>query len=557
MTQDARILIVDDDEGSRFMLRRRLKQLGFLNLGEAHDGATALIEARRQLPDIMLLDVMMPGTDGLTVLCAMRADEYLRDVAVIMVSANDKMDLAAHCIELGAEDYLGKPVLMPMLNARIASVLERRRLRAVERAFLSRFDAETELPNRIALLERTERLMASGRPLALVVVACSNHANIALGTDEDEAADSLRKLAAYVQARWAQVDTVARIAEDMLGWLIPETRDSRQIVMEMQAALGMSARDSSRMLGSVRALTAAIAMWPAGDGAPVESAELLRLAMSEAARIDPLGDERVILADPSLRTRARESLAVHQQLEHGLDRGELELYFQPIFAVAGDLCPVGAEALLRWNHPERGLLGPGAFLGAVEHTPLMHRLDAWVVEQAIASLIAWGDGLPPAFRLHVNVTARSLASGRLTEILINGLPKALRKHLAVELTERMHVPDMPACAAALRCLRELGIHVALDDFGTGFSSLSHVSLLPCDTMKIDRSFVSGVDHDASMRCLLESLIGMAKSLGLTVIVEGVEQNGELTVLREVGCPLVQGYLLSEPRREAEFLRYLH
>jgi diguanylate cyclase len=467
------------------------------------------------------------------------------------------MELAAHCIELGAEDYLSKPVLMPLLSARIASVLERRRLRAIEHAFLSRFDAETELPNRAALLERTERLMASARPLALVAVACSNHANIALGTDEGEAASSLRDLAGYLQSRWERVDTVARIAEDMLGWLIPETRAGQQLVLEVQSTLGMSTRESSRMLGSVRSLTAAIAVWPPSDGSPVEAAELLRLAMSEAARIDPLGDERVVLADPSLRTRARDSLAVHQQLEEGLDRGELELYFQPIFAVAGDLCPVGAEALLRWNHPERGVLSPAAFLDAVEHTPLMSRIDAWVMEHAIASLVSWNGNLPPAFRLHVNITARSLASGRLTEILISDLPAHLRKHMAVELTERVHVPDMPACAAALRSLRELGVHVALDDFGTGFSSLSHVSLLPCDTMKIDRSFVSGVDHDANMRCLLESLISMAKSLGLTVIVEGVEQNDELKVLREVGCPLVQGYLFSEPRREAEFLRYLH
>jgi diguanylate cyclase len=116
---------------------------------------------------------------------------------------------------------------------------------------------------------------------------------------------------------------------------------------------------------------------------------------------------------------------------------------------------------------------------------------------------------------------------------------------------------MPSCVAALQRLRERGIHVALDDFGTGFSSLSHVSLLPCDTMKIDRSFVSGIDGDAQMRRLIESLIGMARSLGLEVIAEGVERDGELTVLREVGCQYVQGYLLGRPRPEAELLRRLH
>ncbi|MFC3651671.1 EAL domain-containing protein [Dyella humi] len=556
MNQHASILIVDDDENSRFMLRRRLQQLGFENVIEAGDGEAGLALARRELPDIMLLDVMMPGTDGMSVLRVMREDDRLREVTVLMVSAHDTLDMAARCIELGAEDYLGKPVLIPMLRARIASVLERRRLRAVERAFLTRFDAETELPNRAALLERTQRVAASGRSLALVAVACSNHNDVALGTDEIQAAAYLRKLAAHLQSRWDRIDMVARIAEDMLGCLVPDAQAGQQIVLDVKEALDATSRGALPIFGSVRALTAGVAVWSSA-GMPIEVAELLRLAMSEASLIDPLVDERVVLADPALRMRTRASLAIHQQLEEGLERGELELYFQPIYPIAGDLCPVGAEALLRWNHPEQGVLAPGAFLAAVEHTPLMNRIDAWVTEHAIDSLVAWDGTLPQHFRLHVNVTARSLTSGPVMEILSAELPEFVRKHLAVELTERLHVTNMPSCVAALQRLRERGIHVALDDFGTGFSSLSHVSLLPCDTMKIDRSFVSGIDADAQMRRLIESLIGMARSLGLEVIAEGVEHDAELTVLREVGCQYVQGYLLGRPRPEADLLRRLH
>jgi EAL domain-containing protein (putative c-di-GMP-specific phosphodiesterase class I)/DNA-binding response OmpR family regulator len=538
------------------MLRKRLKQLGFAHVSEAHDGAVGLAEALRQPPDIMLLDVMMPGSDGLSVLRAMREDDQLRGISVLMISAHDTLEMAAQCIELGAEDYLAKPVLMPLLRARISAVLERRRLRAVEHAFLSHFDAQTELPNRAALLERTERIMAAGRSLALVAVACNNHANIALGTDELQAAALLRRLAAHVQAKWEQVDTVARIAENMLGWLVPDVQPDQQLILEVQAVLGMTPHATAPALSSVHALTASIAVWPA-ETAPVEAAELLRLAMNEAARTDPLGDERVILADPALRTRTRTALTIHQQLEEGLDRGELELYFQPIFSVQNEQSPVGAEALLRWNHPQHGVLTPGDFLEAIERTPLMSRVDAWVMEHAIASLHTWSETLPPAFRLHVNVTARSLASGRLMEILTTNLPESVRRHLAIELTERLYVSDMLSCSAALQSLRTLGIHVALDDFGTGFSSLSHVSLLPCDTMKIDRSFVSGIDVDVQTRRLLESMIGMARSLGLTVIVEGVEQDGQLAVLRELGCSFVQGYLLGQPRPETDFLRHLH
>lgn len=555
MSPDARVLIVDDDESSRFMLRKRLKQLGFQHVAEARDGEAGLAEALRQPPDIMLLDVMMPGTDGISVLRTMRANAQLRDISVLMISAHDTMDAAAQCIEMGAEDYLAKPVVMPLLRARIAAVLERRRLRAVENAFLSHFDAQTGLPNRAALVERTERMMVTGRPLALVAVACNNHANLALGTDESQAAGFLRTLAAHITARWSQVDTVARVAEDMLGWLVPDTQSDQQLVLDVQAALGMTPQVSSPALSSVHALTASIAIWSA-QSAPIEAVELLRLAMNEAARIDPLDEERVVLADPTLRTRTRTALAIHQQLEEGLERDELVLYFQPIFAVHGDPRPVGAEALLRWNHPERGVLAPGQFLDAIEHTPLMSRIDAWVMEQAIHSLVTWNGNLPPYFRLHVNITARSLASGRVLEILGGDLSDTVRRHLAVELTERLYVADMPSCVSALQSLRALGVHVALDDFGTGFSSLSHVSLLPCDTMKIDRSFVTGIGINPQMRRLLESMVSMAHSLGLTVIVEGVEHDDELAVLRELGCPFVQGYLLGQPRPEAEFLRHM-
>ena len=557
MSPDARILIVDDDENSRFMLRKRLKQLGFQHVAEARDGETGLAEALRQPPDIMLLDVMMPGSDGVAVLRAMREDDQLRTISVLMISAHDTLEMAAQCIELGAEDYLAKPVLMPLLRARISAVLERRRLRTVERAFLSHFDAQTELPNRTALVERTERLIASGRPLALVAVACNNHANIALGTDERHAAAFLRTLAAHVQSQWEQVDTVARVAEGMLGWLVPDAQVDQQLILKVQAVLGITPHASSPALSSMHALTASIAVWPATDEAFVDAAELLRLAMNEAARTDPLGDERVTLADPALRTRTRTALAIHQELEEGLERGELELYFQPIFAVQHDPFPVGAEALLRWNHPQHGVLVPAEFLAAIEQTPLMSRVDSWVMEHAIASLETWSADLPPAFRLHVNVTARSLASGRLMEILTAGLPESVRQHLAIELTERLYVSDLLACSTTLQSLRTLGIHVALDDFGTGFSSLSHVSLLPCDTMKIDRSFVSGIDVDPQTRRLLESMISMARSLGLTVIVEGVENDGQLAVLRELGCSFVQGFLLGRPRPEMDFLAHLH
>ena len=242
-------------------------------------------------------------------------------------------------------------------------------------------------------------------------------------------------------------------------------------------------------------------------------------------------------------------------MEQALPRNELTLYFQPIVE-SDELRMVGAEALLRWQHPAQGLLAPGAFLGAVEQSPLMETIDAWVVATATRTLAEWGPLLPENFQLHVNVTAQSLICGRMIERIAQTVPLQLRRHLTIELTERVHVMDMASCVGALQQLRGLGVQVALDDFGTGFSSLSHINLLPCDLLKIDRSFVAEVASDTKRRLLLASLVGMAQALDLGVVGEGIEQPAELEALRSMGPVQMQGYLFGRPMPPEELLERL-
>ncbi len=550
MSHDAHILVVDDDENNRFMLIQRLRHLGFRQIIEADGGAAALTHIRRNAPDLVLLDVMMPGIDGIHVLQTLREEGRLSDLPVLMVSAHDSIDVAVRCIELGAEDYLPKPVEVLMLQARIAAVLEKRRLRAVEREFLTHFDPETHLPNRHALLERVERMLAGDRHFALVAVTRRDHSNIALSAGEDDARRRLRALNDRILGSNLSTDIVAHVGDGTLAWLIPDVQVDHILLHDVETILHGVASSADQMLDC----TAGIAIGPPAD--PHESAVgLLRLAMSEAARVATNASERVVIADPALRTQTRRALTLHQEVERALTRGELVLYLQPIVDVRdGHL--VGAEALLRWQHPEHGLLAPGAFLDAVERSPLMEAIDAWVVDNATTTLGAWADRLPADFRLHVNVSVRSLTSGRVVEVIERNTSQATRRHLAVELTERLHVPDMPACVAALNKLRAIGVRVALDDFGTGFSSLSHISLLPCDTLKIDRSFVTGIGTDAKRRLLLQSLIAMARSLDLSVVAEGVEFEDELLVLRDIGEVHLQGFLLGRPMPEHELLTWL-
>lgn len=555
MNHDAHILIVDDDENNRFMLVQRLRQLGFQQTSEADGGDAALALIRERAPDLVLLDVMMPGTDGVNVLEVLRREGRLGDLPVLMVSAHDSIDVAARCIELGAEDYLTKPIQVAMLRARVMAVLERRRLREVERAFLTHFDIDTGLPNRHALLERVDRLLAGGGRFALVAVICREHGTMAsaAGDADADASQCLQMLNRRIQGSPLPTDIVAHVGNGTLAWLLPHAGPDHLLLDEVESVLHPAA-DSAPAAVPLQTCSAGIAIGPPPDGRE-GAAGLLRLAIGEAMRNDPDAGEPVLIADPVRRAVARQSLALHRDVERALARDEMRLHFQPIVEVA-DHRLAGAEALLRWQHPEQGLLGPGAFLSAVENSPLMEMIDAWVLATAVRALLAWTERLPEVFKLHVNLTASSLTRARMVKEVEQTVPPSMRKHLAIELTERVHVTDMPACVSALQELRRIGVHVALDDFGTGFSSLSHISLLPCDMLKIDRSFVTRIGTDAKRRRLLGSLIAMARALGLGVVAEGIECQSELDVLRQMGSMQLQGYLLGRPMPQDEFTALL-
>jgi EAL domain-containing protein (putative c-di-GMP-specific phosphodiesterase class I)/DNA-binding response OmpR family regulator len=554
LNSDAHILVVDDNENNRFMLLQHLRKLGFRRISEAGDGSVALQLIADAVPDLILLDVVMPNIDGIAVLEAIRSGGHLAAIPVIMVSALDDIDIAVRCIELGAEDYLTKPIQMQVLRARIATVLEKRRLRELELEFLTHLDPDTRLPNRQALLERVTRLLVARRHFALVVLSCRNHDSIALGASERDASQRLRALNDRIQSSRLTTDIVACVGDGTLAWLLPDVQADHLLLREVELLLNEGAAQGAESNEAMHDYTAAIATGPPAD--PSEgAAELLRLATSEAMRISPDTNERVLIADPAWRIGARRALLLLREVEQALAGDQLRLHFQPIINIA-DNSVVGAEALIRWQHPVQGLLAPGAFLPAVEHSPLMDSIDAWVVAAALRALRSWSDRLPDEFRLHVNVTAHGLTSGRMIELIEQAASGALRKHLTIELTERIHVVDMPSCVGALQHLRGLGIQVALDDFGTGFSSLSHISLLPCDLLKIDRSFVTLVDSDPKRRRLLASLVGMARALDLGVVVEGVEREEEMAVLREMVPLQVQGYLTGRPMPEAGLLALL-
>jgi EAL domain-containing protein (putative c-di-GMP-specific phosphodiesterase class I) len=252
---------------------------------------------------------------------------------------------------------------------------------------------------------------------------------------------------------------------------------------------------------------------------------------------------------------ACESATLESELQGALGRGELALFFQPVVEIddldgTGEHRLVGAEALLRWQHPRLGTLAPGAFLESAEDLGLIAEFDLWSVRAACAALAGWQQGAGHAAPLHVavNLSSAALLDPRLHETIRQALNDAgiAPEQLHLEIVESRALVDVPAVADRLVGLRRLGVRVSLDDFGTGFSSLSWLQRLPVDQIKLDRTFTTKLGEDDAAQALVRGVVALARELAVEVVAEGVETPQQLSELRRAGCRLFQGYLLGRP-----------
>jgi diguanylate cyclase (GGDEF)-like protein len=359
--------------------------------------------------------------------------------------------------------------------------------------------------------------------------------------------DVLREVAERIERTLRPDDTVARFGGDEFTVLC-ETVGG---VLEAVGVADRLQREISRPLragGAELRLTASIGIALAEPGETVDCSRLVEDADAAMYRAKERGGARTELFDMAMRERAVRALTIEQELQHGLERGELRLYYQPLVNLeTGDM--VGAEALVRWDHPERGLLGPDQFLPVAEESGLIVQVGAWVVGEACRRLRDWDrrNGGSP-FGLAVNLSARELTHPDVVPTVMNAVRRsALDPHrLTIEVTESTAMADRDSGFRALRELNAAGVRIAIDDFGTGYSSLDHLREMPADILKIDRSFVAGMSANSPDSALVAAAVAMGRALDLQVIAEGIETAEQVADLREFGCPLGQGYLFARP-----------
>ena len=316
----------------------------------------------------------------------------------------------------------------------------------------------------------------------------------------------------------------------------------------MRTAFSASSPSRCYAGGAELRLSASIGIAMAEPGDEMNASRLVEDADAAMYRAKERGGARTELFDMAMRERAVEELSIEQELQHGLERGELRLFYQPLVNLDnGEM--VGAEALIRWEHPERGLLSPDKFLPVAEESGLIVQVGAWAVGEACRRLRDWdrrnGHGSP--FSLAVNLSARELTHPDVVTTVLNAVRRsALDPHrLTIEVTESTAMADRETGFRALRELSAAGVRIAIDDFGTGYSSLDHLREMPADILKIDRSFVAGMAANSPDSALVAAAVAMGRALEMEVVAEGIETTEQVADLRELGCPLRPGLPLRQ------------
>jgi len=423
------------------------------------------------------------------------------------------------------------------------------------------YDSLTDLPNRRLFVDRLNQSLAGARRHdhqgAVLFFDLDNFKNINDSLGHPVGDELLRQVAMRIMTSIRDEDTVARLGGDEFVVLLPELAkesgeaitDVQLLAEKMRQQLGEPYQIESHELHVTSSI--GIAMFPYRDESPDD---ILRQADTAMYRAKESGRDAVRFFLPSMQLAADERLKTLNELRRALPRGEFHLFYQPQFDQQWRLH--GAEALLRWQHPERGLVMPGDFIGLAEESGLIAEIGYWVLREALTQLRAWQNSRTDIGLAHVsvNVSAVQFRQGDFVHRVERTLGEtgAMPASLTLEMTESILLEDFDETVEKIQALKRLGVRFALDDFGTGYSSLGYLKRLPVDELKIDRSFVRDVLDDANDAALVETIMTMARHIGLEVVAEGVESAEIVDYLGKRGCAVFQGYYFGRPCAPDEF-----
>ena len=423
---------------------------------------------------------------------------------------------------------------------------------------LAHYDALTELPNRLLFLDRLGQALGQARRngrLAAVMLLDFDRFKAINDTFGHTAGDELlRAIGRRIVECVREGDTVARLSGDEFTILLPNIQQRNNAAIVAQKVLDNLQRPFSLNGHEVFISTSiGIALYP--DGADNET--LLKHADTAMYKVKEFGGNAYKFYSVEMTMTDLRRLSLETQLRKAIERHELTLHYQPQAEIRSGVI-FGAEALLRWQHPELGVIAPSEFIPLAEETGLIVPLGEWVLHTACAQNRAWQEAGLPALRMAVNLSSRQFRQGNLADIVLAALEAAHldSRWLELELTESVLLQDTQTTASILNELSRIGVHLSIDDFGTGYSSLSYLKRFTIDMLKIDQSFVRDITTDPDDTEIVSAIIAMSHSLGIKAIAEGVESDAQLSFLCQKGCDAIQGYCLSRPLPADEFENFL-
>lgn len=559
IVQRARILIIDDEQPNVRLLERLLLTGGFTDVRGTTDSRSAVALFDEVKPDLVMLDLHMPHMDGFAVLDALTArcesNEYL---PILVLTADMTREAKERALSAGAKDFLTKPLERTEVLLRTRNLLETRYLhlalkdenRTLEAKLIHQafHDSLTGLANRALFHDRSEHALervSRGDRIAVLLLDLDNFkaVNDSLGHGEGD------KLLQAVSGRLLRAtrgcDTVARIGGDEFAILLDgmQSDDDAMVVVE-RITEGM--RYPVQLRGREVIVNASIGVAFARGGEVID--ELLRNADVAMYSAKDAGKGRHAVFEQEMYTALLERLEMEADLRLAVDRGELRVVYQPIVELESGAI-TGVEALLRWDHPERDGTA-AAFIPLAEESGLIVPIGRWVLTEACRQGRRWQltspNGTVPS--ISVNISGRQLQEPGFTAEVAAVLAetKFSPEYLILEITESVVMSTDKSILARLHDLKALGVRLAIDDFGTGYCNLSYLQNFPLDILKIDKTFITHVTEQGGDAALASTIVGLASTLKLRTVAEGIEHTAQRNHLIALGCVYGQGYLFARP-----------
>ena len=552
----SKVMMIDDDPITLEAIQAFLSESGYLRIVTLSQPALALQKIREERPDVVLLDLLMPGVSGFDILQVMSSDAELRYVPVIMLTAAISAETKLRALELGATDFLAKPVDPSELTLRLRNTL----MFKAYRDRLAHFESLTELPNRRAFIERLRGLLQQEtlEPKRLAVLYLDldrfKEINDTLGYGAGDVLlkgvtgrlrGALHAVEKVHGGRSGGRSVLSRFGGDEFIVLAPDlSADSmpemlaRQLAVSLADPFYVAGRDLY-VSGSV-----GIAVSPE-DG--VDAITLIKNAEVAMHAAKQEGGKGFVFYRSELNDRSLDRLTLEHGLRQAVSGSQLRLHYQPQVEVASGRI-VGFEALMRWQHPELGLLMPNRFISIAEDAGLIGELGEWALFEACRQIKAWEAAGFRDLTVSVNVAASQLQRAQFPETIDRALKAAgvSPGSLMLEITESMLMVEGTQSVAVLDRIDTMGVELSLDDFGTGYSSFSYLKRLRIDEIKIDRSFVIDMATSPESSAIVAAILSLASGLGLKVVAEGVETEAQLALLAANSCQNYQGNYFSRP-----------